>query len=640
MQWLRELLVGSSIGLALAAWGGRAWAWEPACFVTPDGTPPTVRAQVVELKNYKKCESDRDRAAGFYRGEHYNLCVAAFETIGGVKSAADLDAWQHIFLNRELFGSGLEWSRIAAGGLTPLTTADLKPYRKFFFCELAELADSSISLIDWASGYPSQRCEGRANCRNFGTLGPLNSNHFGDQAGLTYRKYHEKALEISRQCKQQGDLVAQKPKYPGAGARGVPHFSLISCYKIAYLYEGYALHYLQDRWSVGHMWNRWGVPRLDGFQKVSQAAAISVAAGIIHGAEAITGERDALGSGTVRARWGFSGAAERFIGVGDMHANELFADESLRQQREWLLGCTWASIAEVGGTGAEKPFRQRFPLDRCAGGGWVTNSSLAQALDLELGVTRATPEQLYVSANQYSVPLTILLNGMEQIHVDMTVLKKGFVPMASRMRAFATKFANGFEMAAGPPPFDGVKHGGALLNEATTFTSLPDVHLSFDLNKIADPGSPQRALIAAAAPEACQAWSQDALNSVVTRCRATHESVACRLCEGMLGKMLSVKEVAPSSCQELMGRPFDDSIGISVERDFCTAEDSRCRKKNDTCHGSPIPFITDRKSWETYVNYFNQAVEEFCRFEVDPKRKRGSCGPDGIDHTHKPAKRK
>jgi hypothetical protein len=625
-RFVRAIL-GISVLTGMFAIGREGSCWEPRCFVTPSGLVPSIRPQVVELERYRKCAPDEELATGYYRGEHYRLCYESLATLRPQIDARSMEALQRELFDTELFDSGKEWDRRRlSSGSRPQLSTDLRAGTKHTYCELAELADSSKSLMDWLGGLPPSACR-QSPCRTFGKLGPLNSNHFGEQAGATYLAYHAKAMAAADQCRRGHTLVVDfRRRFGGVGPDPDDYFR--RCARTAFAFEGYGQHYLQDRWAIGHMWNRWGAPRLDAFPSEGKAATVSVAAGIVHGAEAMTGQPDGLGSAHPAASWGRLGSEDRFHGVGDLEAERLMTDGDFRMQRDWLLGCTAAGVAEVARFPGWEQVRGKYPLDACTGGGWATNASLAAAFDLELGSVRLTPEQLAGASAAYDIPLKLFLNGMQQVNVDVRKLGAELVPVVARVRALATVSPTGLEAAQSKlPDFLGMHHGGAYLAEASAFTTIGDVNVPTDYAEPVQHGTATAALLGAVWPTSCQLLTPTATKDFVAECQATKSAASCSLCQRVLESTLTVDGALSSDCQIFLGRSGDKRFGLTVARDVCANADPGCPNDPLHCAREPFQAPTDAASMTKARSSIRDLARSICESGIAEKRQRGACEP-------------
>lgn len=160
----------------------------------------------------------------------------------------------------------------------------------------AGLPDYSYGLADWLNKNLTCPIGGPPGytryCHDFtGWLGSLNSVHFGSQATWMYARYHTLALERAERARVMREQMTPEERLAHADAlREAEHQALV--------YEGYAQHFLQDRWAIGHMWERWDGPdrtQIDG-RSMLASIAIGGVAGLIHGAESVTGQADPMSS--------------------------------------------------------------------------------------------------------------------------------------------------------------------------------------------------------------------------------------------------------------------------------------------------------------------------------------------------------
>jgi hypothetical protein len=641
------------------------WSWESSCFLPTDGEIPSVRPQLVELNRYEKCIPDVGFRKGYFRGEHYRLCVDALLS-DPEGSAQEASVMMDIMMpNSE---KKFKWKTTSLDNPRPLLWGDVEAVHKYHFCEFSELPDFAISLKDWAAGFPESSCNEKSPCRNFGSLGPINSNHFGEQAEETYRAYHEKALLISKQCRE---LLESGQKYSSETffEKKINSDYLFSyrwfgdsyhnCIRVASAYEGYGLHFLQDRWSVGHMWNRWGSPRQLDFESKSQAATVSIIAGIIHGAEAVTGVPGGLSSSKPSTEWGFKENQERYPGIGDMHAENLMTDELYKVQRDYLIGCSKASFYELMAvdynteyfTKIRDSLRARYSMKICAGGGWVTNVSLSKAVDLPLksgphSNIIVSPNEISAISSVYHVPIKIFLNVMEQVNVNLNTLRSAFVPLESKLKAIASRNPQGISAANDNlPSLNKIPQGGKYLKEALSLSAAPDLNISFNFNKTSLAQSTERTMIAAIAPMSCQIITPETIRSLIDQCQATHkteaevthysgeiydqESEPCQLCIDILEANLSIESVIPSECQMFMGRPFDHAIGMTVPIDVCPGNAAPCGRNKSGCDHLTFKEIKNHRGLvETYNGVLLTAFN-ICRSGIDTKRKADTVRRQG-----------
>ncbi len=216
----------------------------------------------------------------------------------------------------------------------------------------AQLPDKSYSLWDWTSG--NEGCPPLGNdtyfpeCHGFKAhMGWLNSNHFMPQSKDLFFELHASALEHARYCKQLEQELA---------GTALHEEILMQCDRQALLFEAVAHHYLQDAWSMGHMWQRWGSPEYFEFEQVVSENAdvpsvlavgdsLGRAAGIIHGARAITTLPDAMCTPDDGVQFSYFG--ELIPGGGDLYLEEIQNQPHLERQKTLMMQCFTTALREV-----------------------------------------------------------------------------------------------------------------------------------------------------------------------------------------------------------------------------------------------------------------------------------------------------
>jgi len=202
LAFMRLCIVVVALSVAVPL---RADAWEVACYAPPSF--PTVRAQVVELKNYAKCSADADFAYGHRMGEHYDICMATYEALHGkpldAAGAAALSLLfsattimpyredlatsqplkQFIWSRTAYKSSSFDAARLRVMPGAPTDVQGRQDGIAYWLCEFAALPDQSMGLVDWAKGMVPEDCPTGAPCRTFEELGPISRVAPGEARG-------------------------------------------------------------------------------------------------------------------------------------------------------------------------------------------------------------------------------------------------------------------------------------------------------------------------------------------------------------------------------------------------------------------------------------------------------------------------
>lgn len=490
------LLVMMSYCVVASAWQGRCSVLTPA----EAAAIPELIHSLSRTPTGPECASDADRLKARYFGEHFKLCLAAFQKLYPNKPAAEVDGGIDLVAH----GGPFYMSLIVAGGLptpyggTIVAPAEMSidkrkladgfnwfirdvdpkqleanPFGTFHPCEYAELADYSIDLADYAEGLPSTRCPPGEDCRSNLSIGMRNSNHFGDQAAEAYSKYHDRALNLARLARTVAG-VNPSPNHAGYDTARFVLLKAIALYRMAMAYELYGQHYLQDLWAAGHMWNRWGSIKLSDFPtpNAHKAILVAVGSGIVHGTEggpfALLAASDLLSSPPANAespatRWGFVGDGARYSATGDAHLAELLVSPEYAEQRKWLLECSSRGIAEImteAWQGLPSPDTAFW--DKCLHH-YATNKSMAASIKLPLksttlGTIYVTPHELKAVINRTSslsgvsaTDITTTLTSFGVTITEVLTLLDGLASIAVTFGATANTSPDTLEMARRPP---------------------------------------------------------------------------------------------------------------------------------------------------------------------------------------------
>lgn len=412
---------------ALLLWPLRAPAWETA--VIDNGmTNPQVWTSIYLTQDVVPMVSG-STVLGVAGNEHANLVDISLQQIGAAPMIGRSSKRMPVVidLNASHFRPVLRQlgTRPGDGARSLFLEQRVLPTVP----QWAGVPDFSYSIDDWIN--KNHYCPPRPQMDDWchvyfgGWLAGFNSSHFGSQATGSYELLHRTALNLSARAKL---LRTRVETYGTDIGENWPEDRIVHRDKVeeaelmALYYESSAQHFLQDRWSTGHMWARFSGPDYDQSpfrdSKILSTEAGSVS-GLIHGAEAISGQPDAVsspyfpdyeGSGALPPlelasfRMGADGPLAK--GIGDDRLEDLFdgafgmeytgrnnIDTSIpvAGQRAMMMACLNASWADVIrglgsdtksggfgilGIGLNADYRAPFRPGHTCTDMWLTNHSI------------------------------------------------------------------------------------------------------------------------------------------------------------------------------------------------------------------------------------------------------------------------